>query len=320
VIAPAALTELRQIFGERLQENQPLAKFTSARLGGPADALITAESVDQLAETVSALWAAGAPFIILGGGSNLLVSDLGVRGVVVLNRASKVFFDEEKPSVSAESGKNFGSLARQAARKGYSGLEWAAGIPGTVGGAVVGNAGAHGGDVAGNLELAEVLHREQGRTTWKVERFDYGYRSSVLKANTVPGQPQTLPQAVVLGATFNLEVGDPKAIQQVLEENLAFRRRTQPPGASMGSMFKNPPGDYAGRLIEAAGLKGARFGSAGISELHANFFINHGDARAEDVYRLIQQARQAVKDQFGVLLELEIEIVGEWPQAAAALE
>jgi UDP-N-acetylmuramate dehydrogenase len=258
--------------------------------------------------------------MLLGGGSNMLVSDLGVRGVVVLNRASKVVFDAEKPSVWAESGKNFGSLARQAARKGFSGLEWAAGIPGTVGGAVVGNAGAHGGDTAGNLELAEVLHRDQGRTTWKVERFNYGYRSSVLKTNTASRQPLRQPQVVVLSADFNLEVGDPEEIQQVLEDNLAFRRRTQPPGASMGSMFKNPPGDYAGRLIEAAGMKGARVGSAGISELHANFFINHGGARAADVYSLIQQARRTVKEQFGVTLELEIEIVGEWPQTAGALE
>jgi UDP-N-acetylmuramate dehydrogenase len=314
------MTELRQIFGARLQENQALAKFTSARLGGPADALITADSADQLAETVSLLWQADAPFILLGGGSNLLVSDLGVRGVVVLNRASKVVFDEDKPAVWAESGKNFGSLARQAARKGFSGLEWAAGIPGTVGGAVVGNAGAHGGDTAGNLELAEVLHREEGRTSWKVERFDYGYRSSVLKANTSPGQPQPQLQAVVLGATFKLGIGKPSEIEKVLETNLDYRRRTQPPGASMGSMFKNPSGDYAGRLIEAAGLKGARIGGAEISSVHANFFINHDDGCAADVYKLIRQARQSVLEQFGVALELEIEIVGEWPDEATASE
>lgn len=320
MIEISALTELRHTFGERLQENQPLAKFTSARLGGPADALLVANSADQLAETVEALWGMDVPFLLLGGGSNLLVSDLGVRGVVLLNRANKVVFDDQKPSVWTESGKNFGSLSRQAARKGYSGLEWAAGIPGTVGGAVVGNAGAHGGDTAGNLELAEVLHREQGKAFWKAERFNYGYRTSVLKANIAPDQPQSQPQAVVLGASFNLEFGSPEGIQQKLDEFLEFRRRTQPPGASMGSMFKNPPGDYAGRLIEAAGMKGVRLGSAGISNLHANFFINYGQASAADVYALIQQTRQAVEDQFGVKLDLEIEIVGEWPQMAAALE
>jgi UDP-N-acetylmuramate dehydrogenase len=320
VIAPDALTALRQSFGDRLQENEPLAKFTSARLGGSADALITTDSADQLAETVTALWELDAPFMLLGGGSNLLISDKGVRGVVVLNRANKVVFDEKKPSVYAESGKNFGSLARQAARKGFSGLEWAAGIPGTVGGAVVGNAGAHGGDTAGNLELAEVLHRDEGKVTWRYERFKYGYRSSVLKENKTPDRPQPQPNAVVLAAIFNLEVGEPEAIQQMLDENLEFRRRSQPPGASMGSMFKNPPGDYAGRLIEAAGLKGARVGGASISAVHANFFVNHGEACAEDVYKLIRQARNEVKQQFGVDLELEIEIVGEWPLDAAGME
>jgi UDP-N-acetylmuramate dehydrogenase len=320
MIAPAALKELHLRFGERLQENQPLAKFTSARLGGPVDVMLTADSADQLAETVSALWQLDMPFQVLGGGSNMLVSDLGVRGVIVLNKANAVSFDDDKPTVWAESGKNFGSLARQAARKGYSGLEWAAGIPGTVGGAVVGNAGAHGGETAETLELAEVLHHKEGRTSWNVEKFGYGYRSSALKTNALQDQPKPQPQAVVLGATFKLNHGDRGVIQAKLDEFLEFRRRTQPPGASMGSMFKNPPGDFAGRLIEAAGMKGARLGGAGISDLHANFFINYGGARAADVYALIQQARQAVKQQTGVWLELEIELVGEWPPSADKLE
>ncbi|MEN8240554.1 MAG: UDP-N-acetylmuramate dehydrogenase [Chloroflexota bacterium] len=320
MIAPSVLADLRSRFDKRLLEDQPLAKYTSARLGGPADALLTAESADELAETVSALWQLDVDFILLGGGSNLLVSDLGLRGVVVLNKANAVSFDEEKPSVWAESGKNFGSLARQAARKGFSGLEWAAGIPGTVGGAVVGNAGAHGGETAKTLELAEVLHLQDGRTIWPVEKFDYGYRSSGLKANALPDQPRPQPQAVVLGASFKLSHGDREAIQAELDENLEFRRRTQPPGASMGSMFKNPPGDYAGRLIEAAGMKGSRVGGAGISDLHANFFINYGEARAADVYALIKQVRQAVFQQSGVALELEIELVGDWPLSADASE
>ena len=218
MIAPSALTKIRRTFGERLQENQPLAKFTSARLGGPADALLTAESADQLADIVSALWQLDMPFLLLGGGSNMLISDQGVRGVVVLNKATAVRFDDGKPSVWAESGKNFGSLARQAARNGFSGLEWAAGIPGTVGGAVIGNAGAHGGDTAGNLELAEVLHLNEGRTSWQVERFKYAYRSSALKANYSSNQPRPQPLAVVLGANFILKHGDRDAIQAKLNE------------------------------------------------------------------------------------------------------
>lgn len=301
------LQELRAAFGDQLQENVPLAKYTSARIGGPADVLLTATSADELAQMVGQLWALEVPFIILGGGSNMLVSDAGVRAVVVLNKARKVVFDEGAPSVWAESGSNFGAIARQAGRKNLSGLEWAAGIPGTVGGAVVGNAGAHGGDVASDLILAEVLHHTRGREEWSTEELAYQYRSSVLKRN--PGQ------AVVLAAAFRLAHSEPEPIKEKMEEFLAFRRRTQPPGASMGSMFKNPPGDYAGRLIEAAGLKGTRLGEAGISELHANFFVNYGGATASQVYRLIQTARSKVKAQFGVELELEIELVGEWEEA-----
>jgi len=266
--------------------------------------LLTAQSAKQLAEMVSVLWETDTPFIVMGGGSNMLVSDAGVRGVVILNKARKVVFDEQAPSVWAESGTNFGAVARQAARKGFTGLEWAAGIPGTVGGAVVGNAGAHGGDTAGDIILAEVLHHKEGRQSWPPDRLAYDYRTSILK--TDPGN------AVVLAASFRLAHGEPQAIQEKLNEFLAHRRRTQPPGASMGSMFKNPPGDYAGRLIEAAGMKGLRIGGAEISGLHANFFLNHGDATAAQVYDLIKQARQSVEDQFGVRLELEIELVGEW--------
>ncbi len=300
------LDELRRRFGERLQLDVPLAKYTSARIGGPADVLLTADSADQLAETVSQLWQLELPYLVLGGGSNVLVSDRGYRGVVVLNKARKVEFitGGAQPKVTAESGANFGAVARQAAQKGLSGLEWAAGIPGTVGGAVYGNAGAHGSELAENLELAEVLHPLKGRQTYLPDQFEFGYRTSALKKEKTP--------AVVLSATLRLETGSPEDIQQKLDGNLAFRRRTQPPGASMGSMFKNPVGDYAGRLIDAAGLKGSRLGQAEISQLHANFFINHGEASADEVYALIQQARETVMEKFGVSLDLEIQLVGEF--------
>jgi UDP-N-acetylmuramate dehydrogenase len=260
----------------------------------------------MLPESVSLEWELQMPYIILGGGSNMLISDKGVRGVVILNKARKVVFNEEKPSVWAESGSNFGAIARQAGRKGFSGMEWAAGIPGTVGGAVVGNAGAHGGDTAGDLILAEVLHYTEGRQLWPPDRLAYDYRTSILKTES--------GQAVVLAAEFRLGHGDREAIEEKMDEFLAFRKRTQPPGASMGSMFKNPPDDHAGRLIDTAGLKGFRVGDAQISGLHANFFLNHGGASASDVYALISQARQVVQDQFGVQLALEIELVGEWDE------
>jgi UDP-N-acetylmuramate dehydrogenase len=149
------MDQLRDKFGDQLMENEPLAKYTSARIGGPADALLIVQSAADLVQVVSMLWTMDVPFEILGGGSNVLVSDAGVRAVVLLNKARKVVFnqDDDPPTVTAESGSNFGAVARQAAQKDLSGLEWAAGIPGTVGGAVVGNAGAHGGDIASSLVM-----------------------------------------------------------------------------------------------------------------------------------------------------------------------
>jgi UDP-N-acetylmuramate dehydrogenase len=299
--------------GDRLELDVPLKRFTAARLGGPADALVIADSVSELIEVVQLAWRYDYPYIILGGGSNVLVSDAGVRGLVIVNRARGLRFDlsGEHPVVWAESGANFGALARQAASRGLGGLAWAAGIPGTLGGAVVNNAGAHGSDMAGQLVLAEILHRtESGRelnsthSKWPVNDMMYSYRSSRLKRE--PGS------AVVLSAVLKLEHSSPQAEKARMEELGAFRRRTQPPGASMGSMFKNPPSDYAGRLIEAAGLKGKSVGDAQISNLHANFFINRGAASAADVYALIELAHQAVAEQFDINMELEIELVGEW--------
>jgi UDP-N-acetylmuramate dehydrogenase len=313
---------LRQVFGERIAFVAPLARLTAARVGGVADALIEAGSSGELAQVCQVAWQSDIPFMVLGGGSNVLISDAGVRGLVILNRARQVSFAERtdlpelSPVAWAESGANFGALARQAAQHGLAGLEWAAGIPGTVGGAVVGNAGAHGGSMAGNLIMAEILHRDRGIEKWPAEQIQFGYRESLLKRRQENGGEEgglaRTPNAVVLSAWLRLEPGEPQAIEARMDEYTAFRRRTQPPGASMGSMFKNPPGDYAGRLIEAAGLKNARVGDAQISPLHANFFINLGNASASDIRSLIELARRTVFNKFGVLLELEIEMVGEW--------
>jgi UDP-N-acetylmuramate dehydrogenase len=152
--------DLKAAFGTRLREDEPLNRYTSSRVGGPADALLEAHTTDELAEMAFFLWQKGLPFIVIGGGSNILVSDAGVRGVVLLNKARQIRFDEEgdPPTVWAETGANFGLLARQAATRGLTGLEWATGIPGTVGGAIVGNAGAHGNDMSSSLMVAEILH------------------------------------------------------------------------------------------------------------------------------------------------------------------
>lgn len=303
---PIPIDALRTAFGEQLKVNAPLAQYTSARIGGPAKALLTVRSTDELMAVAIKLWDLDVEFRILGGGSNVLVSDLGVRELVVINRARMIKFEEEEgaASVQAESGANFGTVARQAAKKGYSGLEWAAGIPGTVGGAVFGNAGAHGGDVLGSLSLAEILHHTDGRQSLRLEELDYEYRSSSLKRQ--PGE------AIILSAVFKLEQSTPDLIDEKMALYLAQRRKSQPPGASMGSMFKNPPGDYAGRLIEAAGLKGTQVGAAQISKLHGNFFINKGDAKAADVLQLIEMSQDKVRQDFGIKLELEIELIGEW--------
>jgi UDP-N-acetylmuramate dehydrogenase len=232
------------------------------------------------------------------------VSDRGVRGVVVLNRAKGVrFHSGDEPSVTAESGVIFSNLANRCAAKGLGGLEWAATVPGTIGGAVYGNAGAFGGDMAGNLISAELL-TENGREKLSPEQLEYGYRTSILKRGEL--------DAIVLSADLRLTESTKEDVTAKIEQFGAHRKTTQPPGASMGSMFKNPEGDYAGRLIEAAGLKGTRIGNAEISPLHGNFFINHANTRADDIRALIELVQKTVKETQGVDLELEIELVGEW--------
>lgn len=308
-LSPEQVRALVEAFGPKLQRDVPLAPYTSARIGGPADYLIVVRSADELAAAAEVLWQVEAPFRVLGAGSNLLVADAGVREVILLNQARHVRFageDEEMPWAWAEAGASFSSVARRTVERGWSGLEWAATVPGTVGGAVVGNAGAYGRDMAVSLHQAEVSMPGGRRESWPVERLEYGYRDSWLKRN--PGK------AVVLAAMLRLRQDTPEATRARVEEYAARRKGSQPGGASMGSMFKNPPGDYAGRLIEAAGLKGLRQGGAQISPRHANFFVNVGGATAADVWALIEKARSEVARRFGVELELEIERIGDWPE------
>jgi UDP-N-acetylmuramate dehydrogenase len=290
--------------GDKVRENVSLAPYTSARIGGPADVLVTAESADELAHIDKLLRQQELDYIMLGGGSNVLVSDRGVRGIVVLNRAKGVrFHNGDQPSVTAESGVIFSNLSNRCASKGFAGLEWAATVPGTVGGAVYGNAGAFGGDMAGNLLWAELL-TENGRKKFSAGQMAYGYRTSILKRGEL--------DAIVLSAELSLKNSTKEESTVKIEQFSAHRKATQPPGASMGSMFKNPNGDYAGKLIEAAGLKGTRIGNAEISPLHGNFFINHENTKAEDIRALIRLVQTTVKDKQGVELELEIELIGEW--------
>ena len=302
------LDQLRAAFGERLQENILMANYTTAHVGGPADAALIAQSAAELENAAQRLWDMNISFYLLGSGSNVLFSDAGLRGVVMINRAHTVKIDTHTnpPTVWAESGANLSGLTRQLALRGLSGMEWAANVPGSVGGAVYGNAGAYGMDVKSTLILAEILHRKEGRQSWASNRLEFDYRTSVLKRDS--------GQAIVLAARFGLTASTKDAVQARMDSYNAQRRHSQPPGASLGSMFKNPKGDYAGRLIEAAGLKGIRIGGAQISKLHANFFVNDQQASAKDIWELIQLARRTVNDKFGVKLELEVELLGDWPK------
>lgn len=296
-----ACAAMRLAFGERVLMEEPLARHSSARIGGPADGFFAAHTVDDLREAALIMWEYDAPLFVVGGGSNVVFSDDGVRGLVVHNRTSGLSF--EGTQVLAESGVSAVSLARRAISRGLAGFEWAAGLPGTIGGAVVGNAGAHGGDMSQSVVWMDAVTPD-GDVRLTNEDLAFEYRSSILKRQ--PGR------VIILRVLLQLAEGDTASLGARAEEFRAYRRRTQPQGATIGSMFKNPPGDYAGRLIEAAGLKGARVGGAQISEVHGNFFINTGGATASDVKALVELARREVLEQFGVSLELEVELVGEW--------
>ncbi len=308
-------TALSTTFGHRLRRHEPLANHTVLQLGGPADIWLTAATVADLVEAVKLARQHRVPVFILGSGANLLIGDEGIRGLVIQNRADRIDFPAqsrpaagERVVLTTDSGVALPSLARRCARRGLSGLEWAVGVPGTVGGAVVNNAGAYGRDMAYNLIKADLLS-PKGEQVWQpVEWFQYSYRSSRLKK--LSGNQD--PAWVVLRAELEMIQTPVARIEAEMARFNERRKASQPAGATIGSMFKNPPGDYAGRLIEAAGLKGYRQGQAQISTVHANFFQNLGGATAGDVIDLIRTAREAVKQKFGIDLELEIEIVGRF--------
>ncbi|MGD2105018.1 MAG: UDP-N-acetylmuramate dehydrogenase [Anaerolineae bacterium] len=292
---------LAESLAPAVRRSVPLAEFTAIRVGGPADLLIVVNSVDELIGAVSEARRHGVAYRVLGGGCNVLVADEGVRGLVIINRASAISCEDR--SVTAESGAGLSALARRTVDCGLAGMEWASGLPGTVGGAIVGNAGAFGGDVGETLRSALIL--EHGRDT--VERdnewFDFEYRGSRLKCEAGTDR-------VLLSATFDLEPGEKDRLQARSEEVLRRRRARQPSGPTLGSTFKNPRDRYAGRLIELAALKGYQVGGARVSEKHANFILNTGDASAQDVMALIRHIQLEVDRQFGVKLVLEIELLG----------
>lgn len=307
--------------GIQLLQDEPLTKHTTFRIGGPADWYAAATTLEQLEALPELAREYGLPLTVLGGGSNLLVSDAGIRGLVVVNQARWQGPAEEfrrrrdHPAVSdgqtvAESGVLLAGLARWAIRQGRAGLEWAVSVPGTVGGAVIGNAGAHGSDTAANLAWAVVYYPGCGRLVLGRDELGYVYRSSLLKEQLL--DPGRMPRPIVLAAGFDLPPGDPEELGRRADEYLARRRATQPVEPSAGSIFRNPPGDHAGRLIESLGLKGHQIGGAQVSLRHANFIVNVDNARAADVAALINLLRERVHAAAGIALVPEILFVGEW--------
>lgn len=305
---PSQLEALRAVLGPRAHRNVSLAPYTAIRVGGLADLLLVAESADELVRAIDAAREHGVPWSVLGGGCNVLVADQGLPGLVIINRAHAVSMEGDQ--VWAESGTKLAALVHRTVDAGLGGLAWAAGLPGTVGGAIVGNAGAFGGEVSTSLHSAAVLEPNGEVVQRSSDWFDFDYRHSRLKGRRGQGR-------AVLSATFSLEPSDRATLRSRAAAVLEERRQRHPAGLTMGSTFKNPPGQAAGELIDRAGLKGYRVGGARVSEQHANFLINAGDATAQDVLALIEHVRAVIDRLYGVKLALEVELLG-WSGRARA--
>lgn len=286
--------------GEQILVNEPMAKHTTMRVGGPADVLFLPDSAGEVARALAWAGELGVPALLMGNGSNLIVRDGGVRGLVISlgERFSRIRVQGEE--LTAQAGASLKRVAAAAQEAGLSGLEFAAGIPGTLGGGVAMNAGAYGGQVSDVLVDAQVLLDGEAVTLTRAE-MEMGYRSTVPLKRGLP----------VLSARFRLTRDDPEAIAERARRFNALRREKQPLSfPSAGSVFKRPAGQFAGALIEAAGLKGLAVGGAQVSEKHAGFIINLGDATATDVLKLIAEVQRRVQAHAGVWLETEVRIVG----------
>lgn len=298
-----AIRELRDALGgDAVRLAEPMAAHTSFRIGGPADIFLTPGSAEQLAGAIRILRRQGIPVFILGNGSNLLVRDKGIRGAVVQLSGRMAAIETEGTALYAEGGALLAAAAAKAAEEGLAGLEFASGIPGSIGGAAIMNAGAYGGEMKDVLESVDVLTRDLRRETLPAAALGLSYRHSSLAERG----------DIVLGAKFRLEKGDGQAIRARMAELAEQRREKQPlQYPSAGSTFKRPEGYFAGKLIQDAGLKGKTIGGAQVSEKHAGFLINTGDATAQDMLALIAYCQRTVEEKFGVRLETEVRIVGE---------
>ena len=301
MIAPAARAALAKLLGERVRFDVPVGRFTSLGVGGPADALATPETQDEVVALVDLCARLEVPLMALGGGFNTLVLDGGLDGVVLrTNRLRELTLDGEG-LLYAEAGVSHSQVTRLCLERAFRGLEFGAGIPGSVGGWVAMNAGVPEHEIGSLVVEIAAATPHGGRVVITREALRFVYRG-------VLGMPAG---AVVLAARFQLEAGDRESIRAAIDRHLAHRRTTQPiDQPSCGSVFKNPPGEHAGRLIELAGLKGARCGGAQISSVHANFIVNDGSATAADVAALIRRAQETVRERSGIELVPEVRIIG----------
>ncbi len=282
-----------------LEAEAPLAPLTTWRIGGPAELLATPRDRADVVALVTACRDLGMPWRVLGNGSNLLVRDEGVRGVVVRIRKVLDRLEIEERVVDAGAGLLYPALANAVADRGLAGLEFAAGIPGTVGGAILMNAGWHEFETGNHVTAVDYLEPDGAVGTFDRAGCRFGYRSSAFRGRG----------GVILGARFALDSDDPARIRERLDRFAASRKANQPTRQpSCGSVFVQPPGDFAGRLIDAAGLKGTRVGQVEVSRKHANFFVNLGGATASDVLALVALVEEAVARRFGVELQREFEV------------
>jgi UDP-N-acetylmuramate dehydrogenase len=298
----AIVTELQNLNIGKVKPNEPLLNHTTIKIGGPADLFIEPSSVDNLKKVMEVIKKNSINWRAIGRGSNLLVSDKGIEGAVIKLSTGLDHLEINDTEITVGGGYSLVSLATSISKKGLSGLEFASGIPGSVGGAVYMNAGAHGSDISKILTKAHILF-DDGSIEWLSNQdMEFSYRTSILQKKR-PG--------IVIEAVFKLIQGDRAAIVAQMQKNKDYRKETQPwnfPCA--GSIFRNPLPNYAGKLIEDAGLKGYSIGGAKISEMHGNFIVNSGNATAEDVLTLIQYVKDTIFTLYEIKMETEVEIIG----------
>ena len=329
--------ELQPCYQGRVRRDELLSRHGTFGVGGPADVWVTLETPEEVLDLVSRCMANSWPLLLLGNGTNVLYADAGARGVVA-RLALNVYTIEDHGDgtalLRAGAGVSWPKLLNELAVLGWGGLEFGPGIPGTLGGGVISNAGAHFGNLGEILEWVDVVDaRPNAERVPQVRHYehaelDMSYRHSRFRSERRivfddEGHPVVAPRDLIEPAEIITRLGvrlhhdEPQQLRARIEEFKQHRKRTQPPQQSAGSVFKNPEGDYAARLIEQAGLKGQAHGKARISERHANFIVNGGGASAADVVALIVEARRRVQEQFGVELELELELRGAWERRAS---